>query len=326
MNVLEDSIRAGEIHRKVREYIEPLVKPNVKIIDLVNLIEDKIREEVQKSIEESQVLYGPQINGGIAFPTGISINNVAAHYTPLRKDETIIKESDVVKIDYGVHLNGHIIDAAFTINLDNKFKKVLDASRESVSTIIKEIGVGSRFNELSQLSKEIVESYELVEDQVLKVIDNLAGHNILPWKIHGGKLLYGLPNPESEDLKVCDGDKMAIEIFVSNGDGTTMLDLNPRNYTHYMLKSNDYIPLFQNKKTNELSKIIKNNFKTLAFCPRFIDNINKKHVNYNHNLQELFRNGILNSYPPLLETDPNSVVAQFEHTIIVGESRKMVLS
>ena len=30
MNVLEDSIHAGEIHRKVREYIEPLVKPNVK--------------------------------------------------------------------------------------------------------------------------------------------------------------------------------------------------------------------------------------------------------------------------------------------------------
>ena len=85
---------ADQFDRKVREYIEPLVKPNVKILDLVNLIEDKIREEVQKSIEESQVLYGPQINGGIAFPTGISINNVAAHYTPLRKDETIIKETN----------------------------------------------------------------------------------------------------------------------------------------------------------------------------------------------------------------------------------------
>ena len=317
-DIIEINKKAGEIHRKVKEYIIPLIKSGMKIIDLVYLIEEKIKQEVKL------LNLPPQLNDGIAFPTGISINNVAAHYTPIYKDETIIRDSDVVKIDYGVHLNGHIIDSAFTINLNNKYSKLLEASKVSVDSIIKEIGVGSRFNELSAISKEIVESYEIVENNKLiplKVIDNLAGHNILPWTIHGGKLLYGIPNPESEDLRVCEGDKMAIEIFVSNGNGTTMLDSNIRNYTHYMLKSNDYIPLFQNKKTNELSKIIKSNFKTLPFCPRFIDNINQKHVNYNYNLQELFRNGILNSYPPLLETEPNSVVAQFEKTVLIDNSK-----
>ena len=190
------------------------------------------------------------------------------------------------------------------------------------------MGVDSRFYDLSSISQEIVESYEH-EGKPLKVIDNLAGHNILPWKIHGGKMLYGKPqyNSDYDDLKVDDGEVMAIEIFVSNGNGTTQLGMNPLNYSHYMLKPEiGRIPLFTTKKTNEVSRIITQNFKTLPFCPRFIDNINNKNTNYMTNLQELFNRGYLNSYPPLLETDKNAKVAQFEHSVYIGENKKIVLS
>ncbi len=94
-----------------------------------------------------------------------------------------------------------------------------------------------------------------------------------------------------------------------------------------MLKDSvERIPLFTTKKTNEVSQIITHNFKTLPFCPRFIDNINKTHTNYIANLQELFGRGYLNSYPPLMETDKASKVAQFEHTVYISETKKIVLS
>jgi methionyl aminopeptidase len=315
---IEDLKQAGEIHTSVKKYIYPLLYSGMKIIDICKLIETKIAEEVNK-------ISSHQLNNGIAFPTGISINNVAAHYTPAFNDDTTIKNNDVIKIDYGVHINGNIIDSAFTINFSNEYSQLLDASHEAVKGIIKNIGVDSRFGELSKISQEIVESYEY-NDTPLKVIDNLAGHNIKPWTIHAGKLLYGklTNNPEYDDLKIDDGEVMAIEVFVSNGNGTTILDMNPVNHSHYMLKNgNENIPLFQNKKTNQLINDIKTNFNTLPFCPRFIDNINGTHRNYTHNLHDLFNSGYINSYPPLLETNLKSKVAQFEHTIYVSETKKI---
>ena len=321
MDSIEKYINAGEIHQKVREYIQSYIQPGIKYTTICNLIESKISDEINKIAPN-------QLNNGIAFPTGISVNNVAAHFTPSYIDEHIIKSDDVIKIDYGVHIDGCIIDSAFTINLNEEYNDILKASDDAVNTIIKNIGVDSRFKELSVLSQEVVESYEH-DGKSLKVIDNLAGHNILPWKIHGGKLLHGKPtnNIIYDDLRVEEDDVMAIEVFVSNGNGTTVLDDDYRNYSHYMLKDDMVnIPLFKNKKTNELSNIITKTFKTLAFCPRFIDNITQKNTNYLNNLQELFTNGYLNSYPPLLETDRESKVAQFEHTMYIGETKKIIFS
>lgn len=43
---------------------------------------------------------------GIGFPTGVSLNNCAAHYTPNPGDETVLNYDDVMKIDFGTHVNG----------------------------------------------------------------------------------------------------------------------------------------------------------------------------------------------------------------------------
>lgn len=319
---------AGQIHKDVYSYIQYFLKPGIKLDDICHLIENKIRVLSKKYTE----LYGlpKQFNDSIAFPTGISINNVAAHYTPYYNEPTILKETDVCKIDYGVHINGCIVDSAFTINIDGTFNKLLEASNNAVNSIIKNIGIDTKFKELSELSQEIVCSYEIEIDNKLiglKPIDNLSGHNILPWKIHGGKLLHGLPKINDTQI-VEENDVIAVEIFVTTGDGTTIIGTNTDNYSHYMLKTMDTkIPIFQTKKTNELVSIIKNNFSTLPFCPRFINYFNKnnRNINYKYSLNELFNSTFLNSYPPLIETDSSSYISQFEHTVYIGDN-KIILS
>jgi len=325
IQLLENYIKAGEIHKTVRDYIMPLLNEGIKYVDIVESIENKIADEMSNLNKCNETT---QVNNGVAFPTGISVNNVAAHFTPSYKDDSALKSSDVMKIDYGVHIDGCIVDSAFTINLNEEYSEILKASHEAVNGVIKNMGVDSRFGDLSAISQEIVESYEY-KGKSLKVIDKLAGHNILPWKIHAGKLLFGMPQNDTEydDLKVADGEVMAIEIFVSNGDGDCQLGTNPLNYSHYMVKDSfKNIPLFSNKKTNELSTIITNHLNRLPFCPRFIDNINKNHTNYLQNLKELFSNDYIDIYPPLLETDNESKVAQFEHSVYVSENKKIVLS
>jgi methionyl aminopeptidase len=73
-----------------------MIKPGVKIIDLCEKLEDMNRKLVKEN----------GLKAGIAFPTGSSLNNVAAHWTPNPGDNTVLTYDDVMKIDFGTHVNG----------------------------------------------------------------------------------------------------------------------------------------------------------------------------------------------------------------------------
>ena len=69
--------------------------------------------------------------------------------------------------------NGCIVDSAFTINMDNSYQTILDASKDAVDNIVKTLGVDIKFSELSELSQEIVSSYEYDGKKLIKTIDGL---------------------------------------------------------------------------------------------------------------------------------------------------------
>jgi methionyl aminopeptidase len=90
------------------------------------------------------------MDSGIAFPTGISINNCAAHYTPNPGDETVLKYDDVCKIDFGTHINGRIIDTAFTVAFNPVYDNLLLAVKDATNTGIKEAGIDARLSEIGE--------------------------------------------------------------------------------------------------------------------------------------------------------------------------------
>lgn len=311
MDFIEKLEKASKIHNNIRAQLNKDFISKNNTYDICTFIEN----EISYILED-------EINNGIAFPTGISINNVVAHYTPTKQDKYFIKDNDLVKIDYGVHVDGYIIDSALSINYSEKYKPIYDASKAAITNVIKNIGVDSRFQELSKIIEETVNSYEYEENGVLKpvkIIDNVYGHNIKRFNIHGGKFLY--PTVHKDDNQIVDENEiMAIEVFTSNGKGTTTLDNNIRNYSHYKLKNefeNRHIPLFPNKKLNIIGDLIKDNFFTLPFCPRFFGKTNVSVFD----MQNLFNANVVESYPPLLEYDNNCKSAQFEHTICVTENK-----
>lgn len=68
------------------------------MIEICEMIENGTRNLVEANGFDS----------GIAFPTGCSLNHVAAHYTPNAGDKTVIQYGDVCKIDFGVHVGGRL--------------------------------------------------------------------------------------------------------------------------------------------------------------------------------------------------------------------------
>lgn len=64
--------RGAEVHRLVRKHARKHIRPGMTMTEIVNNIEDGTRALVEENGLES----------GIGFPTGLSRNNCAAHYTP----------------------------------------------------------------------------------------------------------------------------------------------------------------------------------------------------------------------------------------------------
>ncbi len=64
--------RAAEVHRQVRAYARKTIKPGMTMTEIAELIENGTRSLVEEI----------GLKSGVGFPTGLSVNEVAAHYTP----------------------------------------------------------------------------------------------------------------------------------------------------------------------------------------------------------------------------------------------------
>jgi methionine aminopeptidase len=72
-------------HCQVRKHVQSFIKPGMAMIDICERLEAASR----KLIDESG------LERGLAFPTGCSLNNVAAHWTPNAGDKTILQVTKI---------------------------------------------------------------------------------------------------------------------------------------------------------------------------------------------------------------------------------------
>ncbi|CAL5362818.1 unnamed protein product [Camellia sinensis] len=303
--------RAAEVHRQVRKYIKGILKPGMLMIDLCETLENTVRKLISEN----------SLQAGIAFPTGCSLNWVAAHWTPNSGDKTVLQYDDVMKLDFGTHVDGHIVDCAFTVAFNPMFDPLLEASREATNTGIKESGIDVRLCDVGAAIQEVMESYEVdINGKVFQVksIRNLNGHSIGCYQIHAGKSVPIVKG--GEQTKMEEGEFFAIETFASTGKGYVREDLE---CSHYM-KNFDagHIPL-RLPRAKQLLATINKNFSTLAFCRRYLDRLGE--TKYLMALKNLSDAGIVQPYPPLCDIK-GSYVSQFEHTILLRPTCKEVIS
>ncbi|WVZ91858.1 hypothetical protein U9M48_037977 [Paspalum notatum var. saurae] len=303
--------RAAEVHRQVRKYMRTIIKPGLLMIDLCEILENMVRKLIKEN----------GLQAGIAFPTGCSLNWVAAHWTPNAGDKTVLQYDDVMKLDFGTHIDGYIVDSAFTVAFNPMYDPLLQATRDATDTGIKEAGIDARLCDVGAAIQEVMESYEVeINGKVFQVksIRNLNGHSIEPYRIHAGKYVPIVKG--GEQTKMEEGEFYAIETFGSTGRGIVREDLE---CSHYM-KNFDvgYVPL-RLAKAKQLLGTINKNFGTLAFCPRYLDRIGE--TKYLMALKNLCENGIVEPCPPVCDVK-GSYVSQSEHTILLRPTCKEVIS
>ncbi|SBT72098.1 methionine aminopeptidase 2, putative [Plasmodium malariae] len=308
----DDLRKAAECHRQVRKYIQSYVKPGRKMIDIVQETEKKTRE----------LILSNKLKCGWGFPTGCSLNHCAAHYTPNYGDNTVLKYDDVCKLDFGVHVNGYIIDCAFTIAFNEKYDNLIKATQDGTNVGIKEAGIDARMCDIGESIQEAIESYEIELNQKvypIKAISNLRGHSINKYIIHGGKCVPIVRQKEKSEIME-EGELFAIETFASTGKGYVTHD---NECSHYMRNPDkQFVPIRLNS-AKTLLKVINENFDTLPFCHRWLDDLGQ--TRHFMALKTLVDLNIVEPYPPLCDIK-NSFTSQMEHTILLRPTCKEVLS
>lgn len=302
---------AAEAHRQTRQHIQRWVKPGMTMIQICEELENTAR----KLIDENG------LKAGLAFPTGCSRNYCAAHYTPNAGDPTILEYDDVTKIDFGTHINGRIIDCAFTLTFNPKYDKLIEAVRDATNTGIREAGIDVRLCDIGAAIQEVMESYEVELDgktYQVKSIRNLNGHSISPYRIHAGKTVPIVRGGEATVME--ENEFYAIETFGSTGRGLVHDDME---CSHYMKNFDiQYVPL-RLQSSKQLLATINKNFGTLAFCKRWLDRAGA--TKYQMALKDLCDKGVVDAYPPLCDIK-GCYTAQFEHTIMLRPTCKEVVS
>jgi len=283
--VLDKYVEAGRICSEVKKRVLKIIKPGMKILDLAELIE----KEIEK------------LGGKPAFPPNISINDIAAHYTPSFGDERIINTDDLVKIDIGVHIDSYIGDMAFTYC--SKSNKLIRCAEEALKAGIDVIKPGVR---LSEISKAI---HDKIIESGFGVIVNLTGHTLDRYVFHGSP---SIPNIETESRHIFkEGDVIALEPFVAEDNGYVK-DSSPIEIYRYL--QDKPVRLLEARKILDMAK---NQFSSLPFAKRWLYKY-FSHVKISLALKQLESVGAVETYPVLKEINGRKI-AQAEHTIIVDK-------
>ena len=147
---LENHRLAGNISKEIAPKAKEMVKIGAKLFDICENIESMILDKVGDK-------------GGIGFPCNVSINNIAAHYSSPPGDETVIKDGDVVKVDYGIHIDGFISDYAFSVSFNPEYDNLVIASREAVDAVLEAAGPGVKTNELGKIASNHFPSTRILD-------------------------------------------------------------------------------------------------------------------------------------------------------------------
>ncbi|RPB28312.1 methionine aminopeptidase 2-like protein [Terfezia boudieri ATCC MYA-4762] len=312
-----DFRHGSEVHRQVRQWAQKHIKPGMSLTEICEGIEDSVR----RLTGHDGLIEGDSLIAGMGFPTGVSLNHCAAHYTPNAGNKVVLQQQDVMKVDFGVHVNGYIVDSAFTMSFDPVYDNLLAAVKDATNTGVR-AGIDVHMCDIGAAIQEVIESYEVEiggKTHQVKPIRNLNGHNINQFQIHGTKSVPIVKGGD-QTTKMEEGEVFAIETFGSTGKGVVRDDTEVSHYAR--IADVKHVDLRLSSAKNLLN-VINKNFGTLPFCRRYLDRIGQE--KYLLGLNNLVSSGIVESYPPLCDSK-GSYTAQYEHTILLRPTCKEVVS
>ncbi|RKQ31248.1 type I methionyl aminopeptidase [Oceanobacillus halophilus] len=207
---IEKMQAAGDLLVQTHKEIAKMIKPGITTMEIDTFVEDFLAKNGAT----------PEQKGYNGYPYAIcaSINDEICHGFPR---EEPLQDGDIVTIDMVVNLDGGLADSAWTYavgNVDEKGKRLMEVTKESLYKGIEQAQVGSRIGDIGHA----IQTY--AEGEGFSVVRDFTGHGIGP-TIHEDPHIphFGLPN---KGLRLKEGMVITIEPMINEGDWQSKMDSN----------------------------------------------------------------------------------------------------
>ncbi len=277
--------KAGRIAAEVMEEGLKRIEAGVKLLDVTESVEGLIGEK----------------GGHPAFPCNISVNDIAAHYSPQAWDETTFEKRDLVKLDIGVHVEGYIADIARSKMVGGKSNQLIKASEKALEEAMDLIRPGVGTNEVGATVEDVIRGAGF------QPVSNLTGHVLSRGNLHGGALIPNVRTRHGAEIK--EGDAIALEPFATDGFGRVVDEAEAIIFRYLGDR-----PL-RMKEARKILVHVKANYGNLPFAERWVSHLVPK-FKLNQALRQLVHSKALYAYHILREKE-RGIVSQAEHTVVV---------
>jgi methionyl aminopeptidase len=293
----ENYRKAGQIAKQVIEFSKTIIKANTKLSEIAEKIEAKIIE----------------LGGEVAFPVNLSIEDIAAHYTPTLRDETLAK--GLLNVDIGIHVKGCICDVAFSLDLtsEKKYTQLIKSTEDALKKAIELVKTKKQNTTLNEIGKTI--NSEITKNNFTTIV-NLSGHSLEEFQIHAG---LTIPNYETSSQKILGEGAFAIEPFATLHGGSGSIYEGGGSNIYHISNPNNQV---RDNSSREVLAFILENKKSLPFSQRELEK--KFGTKALIALSNLKRAGIIEEFPQLIEKN-HQPVSQAETSFIIYDNQVEVL-
>ncbi|MDW7772770.1 MAG: type I methionyl aminopeptidase [Desulfobulbaceae bacterium] len=195
--------KANQIVAGVLTMLRQLLRPGLTTLKL-----DRWAEEYCRDHDGI-----PAFKGYRGFPGSlcVSINEQVVHGIPSRK--VVLREGDIVSIDFGVRYNGFFGDAAVTLpvgEISPENEKLMLVTRESLERAIDKVRIGNRISDISRAVQAHVEKHGF------SVVRQFVGHGIGA-SLHESPEIPNYVQKSKSSPRIVEGMVLAIEPMVNAG-------------------------------------------------------------------------------------------------------------
>lgn len=157
-------ISAGRIVYETHQYVRPLIKPGVSLLEIDAAAESFI---LSKGAE-------PSFKGYDGFPnaTCISVNEEVVHGIPSKRR---LKDGDIVSIDIGADYKGYHGDSAWSYpvgKLSDDKKYLMEHTEKALFEGIKQVKPGNRVGDVGNAVERYANAHNL------GIVRELCGHGV----------------------------------------------------------------------------------------------------------------------------------------------------
>ncbi len=199
---LDTMRRAGRIVWEILQEMAVAAQPGATTLEIDRLAEQRTREKGAL----------PAFKGYKGFPASvcISLNQEVVHGIPSKK--RVLRQGDLVKLDFGVVVDGLFADSAITVPVGPvapEAQRLIDVTRESMHRGISQMSAEHRLHDIGHA----VQAY--VEEAGFSVVRDFVGHGV-GHRLHEDPQLpnYGT---KGTGLRLKAGMVLAIEPMVNAG-------------------------------------------------------------------------------------------------------------